>query len=180
MSAGTAAARQPGHKWPIVASDPIVGGERLTDAVDPAGVSRFSDDVWDLSLLSRRHNEPGRRINWATFPAALREDFKRAGWALLNLPTPAALLERAATARVEYPGTGTMASVAENWRRYATWLAHRDITRLRDVDTAVHEDYATHIAGLPLTQRTQIGALYAVSLLWGFTPHLRCPGFDGG
>jgi hypothetical protein len=119
-----------------------------------------------------RHNEPGRVLNWTGFPLPLRASFKRAGWALLNLPIPAGLLERAATSRAEYPAAGTSARHVENWRRYAAWLAGRGITRLDGVDDACHQQYAAHIAALPAAAGTRIGALYAVSLLWGFGPHL--------
>jgi hypothetical protein len=128
----------------IAASADLVAWSRLGSSYSPAELDKALED---RTLLEHR-------------------------WALLNLPIPAALLDRAATARVERPSTGTIARVTENWRRYATWLAGRGITSLGDVEPAVHEEYATHIAGQPLTQRTQIGALYAVGLLWGFTPHL--------
>ncbi len=69
--------------------------------------------------------DPGCRINWAAFPPELRGSFKRAGWALITLPIPVALLKRAATSRVGHPSAGTIAAVTEQWRRYATWLAGR-------------------------------------------------------
>ena len=145
---------------------------RLPNDTDPGRVSRFGDDMWDLSPLARREHEPGRRINWATFPHELRGSFKHAGWALITLPTPEALLERAATSRVEHPSAGTIAAVTEQWRRYATWLAGRGITRLAEVDSACHEQWAAHLALLPAANRTRSQALSAVSTLWGFAPHL--------
>jgi len=145
---------------------------RLPDGTGPGLVSRFGDDTWDLSPLARREHEPGRRINWATFPIALRGSFKRAGWALITLPTPEALLERAATSRVEHPSAGTIAAVTEQWRRYATWLASRGITRLAEVDAACHDQWAAHLARLSAANRTRSQALSAVSTLWGFAPHL--------
>jgi len=166
------APREPQDGWRVLATAPIVTGERLPDGVDPATLSRFGDDRWDLSPLSRRHNEPARSINWTTFPVTLRQGFKRAGWALLNLPTPAQLLERTATARVERPSTGTIARTTENWRRYANWLAGRGITDLTDVDPTDHDEYAVYLANLNLAHGTRTHALYAVSLLWGFAPHL--------
>ena len=30
----------------------------------------------------------GKTVNWAAFPETVRESFRRAGWALVNLPTP--------------------------------------------------------------------------------------------
>ena len=112
-----------GEDWHVPADALVAPAGRLPDGTDPGRVSRFGDDMWDLSPLARREHEPGRRINWATFPPALRGSFKRAGWALITLPTPEALLERAATSRVEHPSAGTIAAVTEQWRRYATWLA---------------------------------------------------------
>src|SRR5467141_1494573 len=100
-----------GQAWHVTATAPIASGQRLPPGTDPAGLSRFGEDRWDLSPLSRRHHETGRAINWAAFPAGLRAVFKRAGWALLNLPTPAELLERAATARAEHRSIGTIATV---------------------------------------------------------------------
>jgi hypothetical protein len=98
--------------------------------------------------------------------------FKRAGWALVNLATPEALLERAATCRARQPGTATIASTAEHWRRYAAWLASQDITRLADVDASCHGQWAAHVARLPVAGRTRGLALNAVSVLWGMAPHL--------
>jgi hypothetical protein len=161
-----------GADWHVPADALVAPAGRLPDGTDPGHVSRFGDDMWDLAPLARREHEPGRRINWATFPPVLRGSFKRAGWALITLPTPEALLERAATSRVEHPSTGTIAAVTEQWRRYATWLTARGITRLAEVDAACHDEWAAHLARQSAANRTRSQALSAVSTLWGFAPHL--------
>jgi hypothetical protein len=161
-----------GDDWHIPADAPVAPAGHLPDGTGPGRLSRFGDDIWDLSPLARREHEPGRRINWASFPPVLRGSFKRAGWALITLPTPEALLERAATSRVEHPSTGTIAAVTEQWRRYATWLAARGIAGLAEVDAACHEEWAAHLARQPAANRTRAQALDAVSTLWGFAPHL--------
>jgi hypothetical protein len=102
----------------------------------------------------------------------LRGSFKRAGWALITLPTPDALLQRAATSRVENPSAGTITAVTDQWRRYAAWLASRGITRLAEIDAACHEAWAAHLARLQAANRTRSQALSAVSALWGYAPHL--------
>jgi hypothetical protein len=107
----------------------------------------------DLSPLGRREHEPGRRINWATFPPTLRNTFKRAGW-------------------VEHPSAATVAAVTEQWRRYATWLPARGITGLAEMDAARHEAWAMHVARLPVANGSRGRALAAVSTLWGSAPHL--------
>jgi integrase len=158
--------------WHVPGDAPVAPAGRLPDGTEPGCLSRFGDDIWDLSPLARREHEPGRRINWASFPPVLRSGFKRAGWALITLPTPEALLERAATSRVEHPSTATIAAVTEQWRRYAAWLASRGITGLAEIDAACHEEWAAHLARLPGSNRTRSRALDAVSTLWGFAPHL--------
>ncbi len=158
--------------WHVPASAPFAGTDRLPEGTSPAGLSRYGDATWDLSPLSRRQHEPARQINWDLFPVPLRASFKRAGWALVNLPTPEALLERAATCRARQPGTATIASTAEHWGRYAAWLDGRGITRLADVDAACHREWAAHVARLPVASRTRGLALNAVSVLWGTAPHL--------
>jgi hypothetical protein len=172
MTATAVALHGGGGDWHVPAAALVAPAGRLPDDTDPGRVSRFGDDMWDLSPLARREHEPGRRINWATFPPVLRGSFKRAGWALITLPTPEALLERAATSRVEHPSVGTIAAVTEQWRRYATWLTARDITRLAEVDATCHDEWAAHLARQPAANRTRSQALAAVSTLWGFAPHL--------
>jgi hypothetical protein len=151
MTANVLPLHDGGADWHVPADALVAPAGRLPDNTDPGHVSRFGDDMWDLSPLARREHEPGRRINWATFPPVLRGSFKRAGWALITLPTPEALLERSATSRVEHPSAGTIAAVTEQWRRYATWLASRGITRLAEVDAARHDQWAAHLARHPAT-----------------------------
>jgi hypothetical protein len=158
--------------WHVPAGASFVCPDRLPDGTSAANLSRYGDATWDLSPLSRRQHEPARRINWDLFPVALRASFKRAGWVLVNLPTPEALLERAATCRTRQPGTATIASTAEHWRRYAAWLAGRGITRLADIDAVCHSEWALRVARLPVAGRTRGLALNAVSVLWGMAPHL--------
>ena len=158
--------------WHVPANAPFVSANRVPDGTSPAALSRYGDATWDLSPLSRRQHEPARQVNWDLFPVALRASFKHAGWALVNLPTPDVLLERAATCRARQPGPATIASTAEHWRRYAAWLASQDITRLADVDAACHGQWASHVARLPVASRTRGLALNAVSVLWGMAPHL--------
>lgn len=158
--------------WHVPPDAPFAGRGRLPDGTSLVGVSRFGDATWDLSPLSRRQHEPARQVNWDMFPVVLRACFKRAGWALVNLPTPDTLLERAATCRARLPGPATIASTAEHWRRYAAWLASRGITRLADVDADCHGEWAAHVARLPVAGRTRGLALNAVSVLWGMAPHL--------
>jgi hypothetical protein len=104
--------------WHVPVDAPFADPDRAP-GTSPVDLSRYGDATWDLAQLSRRQHEPARHINWNLFPVPLRASFKRAGWALVNLPTPEALLEREAACRARQRGTATIASTAEHWRRYA-------------------------------------------------------------
>ncbi|MFC9837915.1 hypothetical protein ACFVKB_29530 [Rhodococcus sp. NPDC127530] len=122
-------------------------------------------------MLSHRRAESSKTVNWAALPGTLRESFRRAGWALVNLPTPAALLHRAATARVEWPAPG-VAQVFLGWRRIATWLTDHSCNSLHEVDHDLLADYAAHIGRRGCSIAIAQDDLNAVTLLWGFAPHL--------
>jgi len=163
--------------------DPFATQDRLPDGVSTHELSRFGDQRWYYTVLSRRKTEVSRTVNWADFPETLRESFRRAGWALVNLPTPDALLERAATCRVEWPRPGTMEQVFAGWRRFAGWLADRGTTGLHEVSEDVLVDYAAHVrtvaVGTGLTagppHRSQRAGLphWAPALGFGVKPHVR-------
>ena len=134
MRTSLAAISQADQTWHVRPEDPFATADRFPEGIDPDQVSRFGDPRWNYTVLSRRRSEGSKTVNWAAFPETLRESFRRAGWALVNLPTPAALLNRAATARVEWPAPGTMAQVFLGWRRFAVWLADHSVTSLPEVD----------------------------------------------
>ena len=157
MRTSLAAISQADQTWHVRPEDPFATTDRLPEGIDPDQVSRFGDPRWNYTVLSRRRSEGSKTVNWAAFPETLRESFRRAGWALVNLPTPAALLNRAATARVEWPAPGTMAQVFLGWRRFAVWLADHSVTSLPEVDHDLLADYAAHIGRRGLLERRRAG-----------------------
>ncbi len=172
MSSRPDAPRHPGEGWHLHDDEPFARPERLPDGARLEELSRFGDSRWYLSTLSQRSTEPSQVVNWELFPLALRASFRRAGWALVNLPTPSALLERSATRRVEWPRPATMAAWFLGWRRFASWLTDRGVSALGEVSGEDLVDYAAHVGVRPWSTAIRQDALYSVSLLWGFAPHL--------
>ena len=172
MTTSPAAIRQADQTWHVRPEDPFATADRLPEGINSDQVSRFGEQRWNYTALSRRRSEGSKTVNWAAFPETFRESFRRAGWALVNLPTPAALLNRAATARVEWPAPGTMAQVFLGWRRFAVWLADHSVTSLHEVDHDLLADYAAHIGRRDCSVAVAQDDLNAVTLLWGFAPHL--------
>lgn len=172
MTPSLAASDQTNETWPIRPEDPFATTDRLPESTDPDQVSRFGDQRWNYTVLGRRRSEASQTVNWEALPETLRESFRRAGWALVNLPTPAALLNRAATSRVEWPAPGTMAQVLLGWRRFAVWLADHNVTCLHQVDHDLLADYAAYVGRRGCSVAIAQDDLNAVTLLWGFAPHL--------
>lgn len=162
----------PDESWHVHDDDPFATPDRLPDGVAADAVSRFGDHRWYLTPLSQRNTAVSQTVNWERFPAPLRASFRRAGWALVNLPTPAEMLERAATSRVEWPRPGTMQQVFLGWHRFANWLCKHGIAGLHEVNEDSLLDYAVHVGTLARSTATRQDALHAVSLLWGFAPNL--------
>lgn len=172
MNAVPHALTRDGQEWPIKDDDPFISPHRLPGGAVLGQVSRFGAARWDLALLSTGSHQSAVSLTWDPFPPDVRPSFRRAGWALVNLPTPEELLQRAWTMRVKWISPDTMRSVVSDWRRLAAWLTDRGISRLADVGEDELEEYAGHVAGLKRRRRKTAEILASVSLLWGFAPHL--------
>jgi hypothetical protein len=153
---------------PVEPDEPFVTEERLPPRVARAGISRYGEDRWVLAPLQPDH-QGSVALNWAGFRAPLRAVWRWAGWLLVNLPTPAQLLDRVRTARVPWPSPTSMYTIVHYWHGFDRYLAAHGISRLAEVDADLLEDYAAHLLA---RGGDQSAALYAVSRLWGMAPHL--------
>ena len=172
MNAVPHALTRGGQDWPIEDDDPFISPHRLPGATALGQVSRYGAARWDLALLSTGDHQKTVSLAWDPFPLDVRPSFRRAGWALVNLPTPEELLERAWTKWVKWISPATMRSVVSHWRQFAAWLTDCGISRLADVDQDDLEEYAGHVAGLKRRRQKAAEILASISLLWGFAPHL--------
>lgn len=156
----------------VTADAPFLMEGNTPADVDPSQISRFGDDRWHLWPLCHRPHGRSLSVNWASFPSPLRDPFRRAGWALVNLPTPQELLERPQTHRAVTATDTTVQTAISNWRQFAHWLTGRGRLQLADVDEDDLHDYAVHLLALNRGKGTTTHALYAISRLWGYAPHL--------
>jgi len=161
----------PGPQWQVGAQEPFIAAHRLPHEADAATISRFGDDVWVFTPLIPKH-EQRKTVAWNSFAAPLRQSWRRITWVFTNLPTPAELLDRANSPRVQWPSGASVHTMTGDLRRFDHWLTHRGITSLDDIDEDVLLDYGAHIAGLHLSMSRSTAALYTVSRIWGAAPHL--------
>jgi integrase len=159
-------------RWFAHDDDPFLARDRLPGTVHAKAVSRFGDLRWDLSPLDTNDHQVHDSLNWQLFPLPLRSSFRRAGWALVNLPTPDALLESRTARRRKWLHPASMRNVVGQWCQLAQWLLAHDITRLCAVTVEDLADYAVDVTRSKISATTATNRLAAVSLLWAFAPHL--------
>lgn len=161
----------PAPEWPVGDDDPFVTPDRFPAAVPARSVSRYGALQWNLSMLQSDAHAAAVTVSWDRYDdPGLCSAMRRAGWCLINLPTPQELLERKATSRVLWRSPGTIYGYLAELRDFANWLTGRGIGALAEVTVDDLEDYAAYIRDRGSDKATQI--LYAISLLWGYSPHL--------
>ena len=161
----------PAPDWPIASDDPFLAADQIPAGVDAHGLSRFGEPAWNLSPLSSDAHASAVVVSWDRYQdPALCSSIRRAGWCLINLPTPEELLERKATSRVLWRSPGTVYGYLTQLRGFVNWLTGRGIGALAEVSEDNLEDYALHVQALGYDTATKI--LYSISLLWGYAPHL--------
>lgn len=160
-----------GHR-PVHDDDPFLDPHRLPDTLQPGAVSRFGDLRWDLSPLNTNDHQVHDCLNWQLFPLPLRPAFRRAGWALVNLPTPDALLGSRNAHRRKWLHPASIRNVVGQWCQLAQWMLNHDITELGALTADDLADYAVEVGRLQIATTTARNRLTAVGLLSAFAPHL--------
>jgi hypothetical protein len=155
------------------ASDtPIFPLHRARPGTAEAGIPRFGELRWQLAALE--HGQSGRTqaVNWETFPASLRVGFMRAGWAVINIPTPTVLLRRPGSSTRPQLSAGSLQRTFRAWRFFAAWLSQRQVCQLHQVDRPVLLDYPQVLHGRGLTPAAAAIEMFAITRLWAYAPFL--------
>lgn len=151
---------------------PVFPADRARPDTREADLPRFGDSRWQLAALDHGASGRSQAVNWEGFPHGLRAGFMRAGWAVINLPTPDVLLNRAGSSTRPRLSPGSLKRTFAAWRRFAQWLAQHQVTRLGQVDRAVLEKYAQFLAGRGLTHGSVATEMFAITRLWAYAPFL--------
>lgn len=107
----------------------------------------------------------------AANPEPLREQFRRAAWALANYPLPDELVAQSPTTRPRL-GLAALCRTIFRWRVFARWLDARGVTSLDEVTGDLLVDYSRYLVndsgvGYFTTHNSLFGLtrLYALGLL---------------
>ncbi len=132
-----------------------LGLRPLRPETDTGRLSRFADDVWDLTPAVLRENTASVFITFAPkprgllqadgIPAAYREPIKRFAWALINSPSPDSVLDRGANSRQVIAVT-TIKSTIQYLRYFTQFLDDHGTPTLTQVDSTLFLAYLDHVA----------------------------------
>jgi integrase len=135
-------------------------------------VAPFGADRWPLAGLGVPPSVPNPTLDWALFPEPLREGFRRAGWLLVNAPTPEHLLSKRGGNTVEWPSAGSIRSIVAHWREFAKWLDAGGVSSLSTVTTEDLDRYCKHNNDSGRSYVSRAARLRAVSRLWALSTQL--------
>lgn len=112
--------------WTVGRDDPFALPARLAPGVDPAAVSRYGDSRWVLNVIGVHGHSAGISVNWDSFPDALRESLRRAGWVIVTCrhPRNCSIARMVAASSGSPPGPSRACSTnsgssGSGWRRRA-------------------------------------------------------------
>ncbi len=157
-----AADNQPEAGTPVLLNRPIRPG------TDPAVLSVFGDDRWELTPALFEEHVAATSLNFATIPAALRTTAKNYVWQLLNCPDPPAL-RRFSSTRLS---VRTVVNGFPSLTSFLVWLDVRGITTLPGVGPADLDSYLSDLLHSGLSRDTLGDRITAVRRLWAWRERL--------
>ncbi|MBS2545530.1 hypothetical protein KGQ19_01470 [Catenulispora sp. NL8] len=145
----------PGPRTVVLTDRPLVGG------TDPARLSCFADDWWDLNPAVFEHHQRSASLNFALIPAALRQDAKLYIWFLINRGRA---LRGGQESRLSIQSIRTLFTCY--LRFVLQWFADHGVTRLNQVSPDLLWDYlrSLEVENVPYDRRYRL--INEVRRLW--------------
>ncbi len=143
----------PGSGTPVLQNREL---RPLRPGTDTSRLSRFGDDMWDLTPAVLRESTGSVFVTFAPTPrgklhadgisAPYREAVKRFAWALINAASPDSVLDRGANSRQVIAVT-SIKSTIQYVRYFTQFLDAHGTPPLDQVDKALFLAYLDHVAG---------------------------------
>lgn len=156
----------------------------LRTGTDLGRLSRFGDDMWDLTPAVLRESTGSVFVTFAPTPrgklqadgisAPYRDAVKRFAWALINAPSPDSVLDRGANSRQVIAVT-SIKSTIQYVRYFTQFLDGHGTPPLTQVDKALFLAYLDHVAGGTQDPHNKRRRLAAVERLAHTAPLLPVP-----
>lgn len=150
--------------------DLVLPSHRVRSGVPDDVLPRFCELVWRLSYMMRKETVKAQIVNWARCPEPFRASLMRVGWAVLNVPAPAVMLNETASRAVMSPRA--LRFTFGVWTDFARWLIEREITSLTAVTAEDLAEYAEHMRTYGRSWDHDRRAARALTRLWAYAPFL--------
>ncbi len=135
-------------------------------------IPAFGAPSWQLSLLDEKATAVSVPVIWDQFPAPLAPAFKRASWALINIPTPQVIHSRAGSSTRSRLRPSSLHHTIRAWKRFAHWLHRHGVATLAEVTRDLLSGYATALRDHGHRRDYCQRHLLALTRLWGYAPYL--------
>ncbi|SKH61826.1 phage integrase family protein [Mycobacteroides abscessus subsp. massiliense] len=142
----------------------VLANRRLNPAADLNTLSRFGDEVWNLSPAIFESHSEGLSVNFGRLPEAYRQDVKRYTWHLLNSDAPYRLWH-SSTPRIS---VRTAATAFRSFSVFVLWLSSHKIDRFADVTTEHLNQYLADILASDLTVMMKAVRLVEIPRFWSY------------
>jgi integrase len=143
---------------------PVLLRRKIHPGADPAGLSVFCDDRWNLTPGMFEDHLPSTSLNFTSVPDACRHQAKHYVWQLINHDMPQTL-------RHTHGRRLALRSIAVDFPRitaFLVWLDVRAITRIGDVTGQDLDAFLDDVAGGETPAGTKRGLLMEVLRLWAY------------
>ncbi|MFD4764181.1 integrase SAM domain protein [Streptomyces sp. NPDC058439] len=141
----------------------------LRHGADRTALSRVGDRAWSLAEAHPDQHIQPIMLHWSTYPILLENDFKVFTLATLDSPYPPVLSRLTG---IDQASISTVHLWFKRLRVFATWLRHRGIDRLYEVNDRDLDLYLDHVLSMQASTSTRRSLLNAVRAVWAYAPHL--------
>ncbi len=146
------------------ARTPVLLNRPLRPGTDPAVLSVFAEDRWELTPALFEEHIATTSLNFAPLPEPLRHSAKNYLWQLLNCPEPPAL-RRVARTRL---AVRSIVSMTPSITAFLLWLHARGIAALADVGPDDLDAYLADLLGSGASRDVVAERIIAVRRLWAW------------
>ncbi|MCT7365031.1 hypothetical protein A7G45_19345 [Mycolicibacterium llatzerense] len=149
--------------WPDPSTTVLLRRVLRPDA-DPAGLSRYADDVWHFDQGIFEESSKIISINFKLAPKPLREAVKHYMWVLVNTDPPMQLRRTTATR----PSLYTVRMCWYPLRIFLNWLHKRRVARFCDVTAEMLDEYLVYLSRYQDSVGQMHRCVVEVRRLWGY------------
>lgn len=131
----------------LTASTPALPADRVRADAVHGTLPTFGDVRWSLRLIDYSEVTPPMNVDWNTFPARHREQFRICCWLLINTRLDPAIANRHGVKLTPDPAPSTIYQTFTMWRMFASWLDEKR-PLLRSLSHLTEQDfdaYAAHV-----------------------------------